>query len=496
MLKPTTPPPPKEALEYLRAKGYQIGWDYRDVWKEEHVRAFTVAKAMTQDLLIDIRKAVDTALADGKTFKQFKDELEPLLGKRGWLGKVLMEDGSIVELGTPRRLKIIYDTNLRVARTAGQWERIQNTKEAMPYLQYGLGPSKEHRLQHVDWDGLILPADHPFWDTHMPPNGWGCKCRVRQLTERQASQRGGVSEPPEQETTLWENKRTGKVEEVPVGIDPGWDYNPGKAKLSKTEAFGREKEREFQSIVGTADRAIPKQNRIVPSAMSSMKNISVDDLEESLKAVPGADRQLQKLQQFTEAKGVKTLVIRQSEMGARNKASLTVREKVLGYLDENQRQYGHYNYTIRSPAKTGGFTNVSFNHIVVKGNAKINFKKADYQAIGNELSESVEKAALLRKAGDDPELWALAYGGSKEAELIATWVHEMGHQLHYWAGSPRPPTSKRLTRYSKTNHYEYHAEHFSAWLFNREALERFDPEAAKHFDELLEKAIEGKQRSR
>jgi len=25
----------------------------------------------------------------------------------------------------------------------------------------------------------------------------------------------------------WENKRTGDVHQVPIGIDPGWDYNVG-----------------------------------------------------------------------------------------------------------------------------------------------------------------------------------------------------------------------------------------------------------------------------
>ena len=39
-----------------------------------------------------------------------------------------------VELGTPRRLKTIYVTNAWVARAVGQWERIQRTKDARPWL--------------------------------------------------------------------------------------------------------------------------------------------------------------------------------------------------------------------------------------------------------------------------------------------------------------------------------------------------------------------------
>ena len=30
------------------------------------------------------------------------------------------------------------------------------------------------RPQHLEWDGLVLPVDHPFWQTHGSPNelGW------------------------------------------------------------------------------------------------------------------------------------------------------------------------------------------------------------------------------------------------------------------------------------------------------------------------------------
>ena len=97
--------------------------------------------------------------------------------------------------GSPHRLKVIDDTNLRTARAAGQWQRIEETKEVSPYLLYETVPSLKHREQHLAWAGLVLPVDDPLWHTHMPPNGWGCKCRVRPITQSQTKRRG-VSHTP------------------------------------------------------------------------------------------------------------------------------------------------------------------------------------------------------------------------------------------------------------------------------------------------------------
>ena len=70
----------------------------------------------------------------------------------------------------------------------------------------------------------------------MPPNGWGCKCRVRALSKAQSARRGGAGKAPPTKTRPWLNKRTGQTERtgqtgrVPLGIDPGWDTNPGKVR--------------------------------------------------------------------------------------------------------------------------------------------------------------------------------------------------------------------------------------------------------------------------
>ena len=56
-----TPAPPKEALAFIRAKGWKVGFDFRDGWREEHATAFTVAKAMSMDVLSSIRGEVERA---------------------------------------------------------------------------------------------------------------------------------------------------------------------------------------------------------------------------------------------------------------------------------------------------------------------------------------------------------------------------------------------------------------------------------------------------
>lgn len=38
---------------------------------------------------------------------------------------------------------------------------------------------------------------------------------------------------PKTESYDWIDKDTGEIHKVPVGIDPGWDYNPGKEGFLK-----------------------------------------------------------------------------------------------------------------------------------------------------------------------------------------------------------------------------------------------------------------------
>jgi hypothetical protein len=274
-LNQSSGPVPHEAVEFLEKKGLQPGFSYLDVWAEEHHRAFTAAKFMREDVLHAAHEEVTRALRDGVPFQQFRTDVRQRFARMGWWGRQLVQDPDSRQFATvdvPSRLHRIYDTNMRTARAAGQWKRIERTKDTHPYLLYQLGPSKEHRAEHMEWHGLLLPADDPWWKEHLPPNGWGCKCYVRQVSRREAArlERDGIQAPdarpildaqglptghresrrvkvrterPKVVYVDFTNKRTGVVESVPRGVDPGFHRPPTEIPRAPGEpatAHGRE----------------------------------------------------------------------------------------------------------------------------------------------------------------------------------------------------------------------------------------------------------------
>lgn len=231
---------PPEVIRYFEQKSLKPAFSWQDVWAEEHAYAFTVAKAVDLELLTLFQTSIQKAIQDGQGFETWRQGLIPELQRLGWYGKRQVDDptgawkSKVVDFSWPARLQTIFWANVRPARAAGQWERIQRTKRGLPYLLYVRTASVEPRQQHLAWVGTILPVDHDFWKTHFPPNGWGCKCSVRQITrmeyERLKGQDGYSIEPPTIEMRPWTNARTGEVTWVPVGIDPGWGTNPGLAR--------------------------------------------------------------------------------------------------------------------------------------------------------------------------------------------------------------------------------------------------------------------------
>lgn len=256
---------PEKAIKYLKDKGYEFSWDWEEIWQDAHTKSFTVAKVMRKDILDDIREIVEKSMQEGLTFQQFKQELEPKLKNKGWWGvisgkpddvrkelikrklitnKNLIPDGdeSIkIQLGSPWRLKTIYRTNIQTAYMAGRYKEQMNNVKNRPYFEYVAVMDRRTRPSHAQLNGRIFRYDDEFWNDFYPPNGWGCRCRVRPLSEDNIKDRKlGVDSSKghlSQEMKLVSQK-TGELKPVTVytdfltshkiAPDVGWSYNPGK----------------------------------------------------------------------------------------------------------------------------------------------------------------------------------------------------------------------------------------------------------------------------
>lgn len=191
---------------------------WMDVWQAEHDRAFMVAGAMKADLLADLAGAVQKAIEEGTSLEQFRADFREIVTRRGWHGWT----GEGTKRGEAWRTRVIYKTNMATSYAAGRWAQLRAA--GYPLLIYRHGGSLDPRLEHLGWDGLILPADHSFWLTHAPPNGWGCSCYiVGARSERDAVRKGGKPQKKLPDGWAVISPKTG----APAGIDRGWAYAPG-----------------------------------------------------------------------------------------------------------------------------------------------------------------------------------------------------------------------------------------------------------------------------
>lgn len=298
---------PPEVTSYLSEKGLRPAFSWQDVWGQEHAYAFTVAKATELELLTSFKTSIGKALAEGQGFETWRDGMLDELRRLGWAGPRTVKDPTgkwgptEVDFSNPRRLQTIFWSNVNTARSAGQWERAQRTKAALPYALYVRTSSTDPRQEHLGWVGTILHLDDEWWKTHWPPNGWGCKCTVRMITGRERdrlltaeAKPGGITyravAPDDGPPRTFVNKRTGEVSEVPAGVDPGWGTNPGPSRAQtlvtrlteQLSAAGYDDAR--SAIAAIAASPMPRVMAGLPEPVSLPIAVAPASLSESIAA--------------------------------------------------------------------------------------------------------------------------------------------------------------------------------------------------------------------
>lgn len=127
-----------------------------------------------------------------KTYQQVKDMTNLVFGSDGFkrdfseFRRLIKGDGinkGLFNQYNDAYLRTEYDTAFRTAQMGQQWNEYFEDSDVFPYLKYVTVHDERVRHDHAQFDGITLPVGHKFWNTHTPPNGFNCRCRLVQMTE-------------------------------------------------------------------------------------------------------------------------------------------------------------------------------------------------------------------------------------------------------------------------------------------------------------------------
>lgn len=207
-----------EAIEALRRR-VAIGADeWQQILAEEGVTASLIAEDMVTSVVEDLARAALDALEQGSSLEMFRKDYDRIVKASGWSYKG--DSGWHSEL--------VFRMHTGMATAAGRWEQAQRLQAAQPgrviYARYVTVGDHRVRPTHQEWQGIILPITHPFWQTHWPPNGFNCRCTIQIVLESDL-RRYGWTVTPDNDPRL------------AVPPDQGWEFNPGVAseRIRKVE---------------------------------------------------------------------------------------------------------------------------------------------------------------------------------------------------------------------------------------------------------------------
>jgi SPP1 gp7 family putative phage head morphogenesis protein len=195
--------PMTDAKKYWDGKVAVSHAEYKAMSAEAKVQAFAAAEIAKGEELYTVQRAINRAIAEGTTLKQFKEDAAEIFARRGW------------DKDKPYRIDLIFRNNVQTAYAVGQWEEI-NTGNLFPYVQYSSINDSRRTQICKRLSGKIWRREDPALDTVAPLNHHQCRSSLIGRTKGSIKREGGGVQ--EGLPDLKENEQPGE----------GFDVNPGK----------------------------------------------------------------------------------------------------------------------------------------------------------------------------------------------------------------------------------------------------------------------------
>lgn len=133
---------PKEALDYIRYK------------------ALTIAGVEHEELRRAVKDAIDKAIREGKTFREFRAEIDQLFDSFG-----------VTRLSN-QHIATVYRTNVFTAYSVGAQAQVDTMRDRFPMWRYSAIKDSRTRPDHKELDGRIFRVG----EGPVPPIDYNCRC--------------------------------------------------------------------------------------------------------------------------------------------------------------------------------------------------------------------------------------------------------------------------------------------------------------------------------
>lgn len=266
------PVPHEEARRFIASKPAVVRGMFDRMLPEIRMRAFTITGVESATVLQDVRDRIAELPRGGDwdTIKrEVADEVSP------WLSAPADAEAADKALRQAmRRAEILMRHHGFQAYQATQHEVLQEVIEDFPYWQYQSVGDGNVRESHAALDGVVLPANHPFWQRHYPPWDWGCRCQVVPISRRdyeriQGGQARGRTLTEAQEKLLMERGQlddgAGHLTDVRAPVERetttagkrrAFQWSPGELRLPVEDVKARYDDRTWSAFESFAKRVV------------------------------------------------------------------------------------------------------------------------------------------------------------------------------------------------------------------------------------------------
>lgn len=183
-IDPSKPVEFTEAVDYFRRQAPWIsGSSWATMARLAALKGDQVSGVSMLGMVDDVWKRMDKSLAEGTPYSEFVREIGKDF-KRDWA------DG----VDSPR-MKLIYNNNIGSALMAGRMTQITDPDVISDRPYFLLDVIEDAHTSDVcaPLNGIIRPADDPFWSTHTPLLHPNCRTTIISLDEEDARAEGGVT---------------------------------------------------------------------------------------------------------------------------------------------------------------------------------------------------------------------------------------------------------------------------------------------------------------